>query len=112
MPQVKLLVMVLSIFFGALFSMMAQQDQSQKQNQPGEPPIIELEAQILDTRLELPQVQILDKRKRSEFDEVKVEKSFRAELSRDAEEIKLTPNTSGEVRPIEDINVLLNKKRF
>lgn len=89
----------------------AQEGQGAQQGQSSDG-VIELEALILDARVELPQVQILDKRKKSDFDEVKVEKSFRSELSGKNEELKFTPNTSGKIQPIKNIDVLLNKKRF
>lgn len=74
--------------------------------------VIQIEAQRIDTRVELPQVQILDKRKKSDFDEVKVEKSFRSELSGKNEELQFTPNTSGRIKPIANVEALLKKKRF
>ncbi|MCB0259142.1 MAG: hypothetical protein KDH97_01085 [Calditrichaeota bacterium] len=92
-------------------SVLAQDPQPRPQQQ-GEPEVIDIEAQFLDTRVELPQVQILDKRKQAKFDEVKVEKSFSSELSGKNEELKFVPNTSGKIKPIKNIDVLLNKKRF
>lgn len=97
----------------ALAQQPAQQGQGAQQRQgQSSDGVIELEALILDARVELPQVQILDKRKKSDFDEVKVEKSFKSELSGKTEELKFTPNTSGKIQPIKNIDVLLNKKRF
>lgn len=97
--------LMVSVSITALAQQPAQQGQSSDK-------VIEIEAQILDARVELPQVQILDKRKKSDFDEVKVEKSFKSELSGKTEELKFTPNTSGKIQPIKNIDVLLNKKRF
>ena len=74
--------------------------------------VIQIEAQRIDTRVELPQVQILDKRKKSDFDEVKVEKSFRSELTEKNEELQFIPNTSGRIEPVSDIEALLKKRRF
>ena len=91
---------------------LAQGDPQPRPQQQGEPEVIDIEAQFLDTRVELPQVQILDKRKQAKFDEVKVEKSFSSELSGKNEELKFVPNTSGKIKPIKNIDVLLNKKRF
>jgi TolA-binding protein len=99
--------LMLSAGMTALAQQPAQQGQEQNNDK-----VIEIEAQILDARVELPQVQILDKRKKSNFDEVKVEKSFKSELSGKTEELKFTPNTSGKIKPIKNIDVLLNKKRF
>lgn len=86
-----------------------QQPQQPQQQQGG---VIEIEAQVLDARVELPQVQILDRRKQADFDEVKVEKSFSSELSGKTEELRFTPNTSGRIKPIENIEVYLKKRRF
>ncbi len=100
---------------GVLFAQEPQEPQEEPQqrrraNNPQQ--VIQLEAQIVDTRVELPQVQILDKRKKIDFDEVKVEKSFSSELSSKSEELKFTPNTSGKINSIDDIQILINKKRF
>lgn len=88
------------------------QQQGQNQNNAQGNEVIQIEAQILDSRAELPQVQILDKRKVSDFDEVKVEKSFRSELSGETEELDFKPVTSGKIKPIRNIKELVNKKRF
>ncbi len=93
-------------------SMVFAQQQGQGQNNAQTDEVIQIEAQILDSRAELPQVQILDKRKVSDFDEVKVEKSFRSELSGETEELDFKPVTSGKIKPIKNIKELVNKKRF
>jgi len=103
----KIFCLFFWLMLGAGMTAFAQAQQGQ-----GNDKVIEIEAQILDARVELPQVQILDKRKKSNFDEVKVEKSFKSELSGKTEELKFTPNTSGKIKPIKNIDVLLNKKRF
>lgn len=96
----------------SLFAQEPQEPEDPPQRATNPQQVIQLEAQIVDTRVELPQVQILDKRKKTDFDEVKVEKSFTSELSSKSEELKFTPNTSGKIKSIKDIQSLLNKKRF
>lgn len=66
----------------------------------------------IDARVELPQVQILDKRLQPDFEDIEAEKSFQAELGGASEQLKFTAITGGKVRPIKDIETLLNKKRF
>lgn len=95
------------IIFGAISMPAIAQDQGQQQGG-----VIQIEAQVLDSRLELPQVQILDKRKKAEFDEVKVKKDFKSELSGKNEELKFKPVTSGRIKPVKNIQALLAKKRF
>lgn len=109
MANFKILCLLIWLALGVSMAALAQAPA-----QPGKSgaQVIEIEAQILDARVELPQVQILDKRKKSNFDEVKVEKSFKSELSGQTEELKFTPNTSGKIRAIKNVDVLLNKKRF
>ena len=103
------------IWFILLFIIMgsnvlfAQQRRSPQNQQPE---VIEIEARIIDARAELPQVQILDKRKQVEFDEVKVEKSFKSELSGKTEEVKFVARQRRTVKMIKDMDALLNKKRF
>ncbi len=113
MIQVRYLSFMVFILC-ALSSVSLAQDQGQsgQQQQASSGDVIQIEAQILDARVELPQVQILDKRKKVQFEEVKVEKSFRSELSARTEELKFTPNTSGKIKRIKDIEALLNKNRF
>ncbi len=99
-------ILLISVFSIAVYS----QEQEQKQGNKGG--VIEIEAQRLDVRMELPQVQILDKRKSSQFNEVKVEKSFQSELSGKTEELKFKPNTTKKVSQIKNIEELLKKRRF
>ncbi len=66
----------------------------------------------LDVRIELPQVQILDKRLAPKFEEVKAEKRFDTEINSKSEYLKFEPITSMKVKPIKNIEALLNKKRF
>jgi len=100
-----LAILLISVSSIAVFS----QEQEKKQGDQG---VIEIEAQRLDVRMELPQVQILDKRKSSQFKEVKVEKSFQSELSGKTEELKFKPNTTKKVSQIKNIDALLKKRRF
>ena len=109
MANSRLLLLCLFLLVGSSLSSLFAQEQEREVN---EDQVIQIEAQILDTRAELPQVQILDKRKVSEFDEVKVEKSFKSELSGKSEEIEFKPITSGKIKPIRNMEELLNKKRF
>lgn len=120
--RLNLFVVLLTLLFGGASFLCAQQPQGQQpqQGQPRQqtpqPPqagqVIELEAQVIDARVELPQVQILDRRKKSDFEEVTVDKSFATELSGKTEELKFTPLTSGKIKPIKNIDLLLNKSRF
>ncbi|RMF61055.1 MAG: hypothetical protein D6748_02590, partial [Calditrichaeota bacterium] len=80
--------------------------------QQGEPEVIEIEARIIDARAELPQVQILDRRKQVEFDEVKVEKSFKTELTGETEKVEIVLTESKRIKPIKNLDALLKKKRF
>ncbi len=107
----KLSALFLAIIF-VIASSIAVYSQEQNQRQADDKGVIEIEAQRLDVRMELPQVQILDKRKSSQFNEVKVEKSFQSELSGKTEELKFKPNTTQKVPHIQDIAVLLKKRRF
>lgn len=63
-------------------------------------------------RVELPQVKVIDRRISPEFKDLTAEKSFSNELSPQVEQIRYEPITSGRVKPIENIESLLNKKRF
>lgn len=66
----------------------------------------------ISARMELPQVKIFDKRIPPKFKEVNAEKSFANELSINAEKIQFEPRFAGRVKPITNIEELLNKKRF
>ncbi len=110
MASERFLWLCLVFLIGSSISLFAQEQEQERV--VNEDQVIQIEAQILDTRAELPQVQILDKRKVSEFDEVKVEKSFKSELSGKSEEIEFKPITSGKIKPIRNMEELLNKKRF
>lgn len=84
-----------------------QQSAPQKQDQ-----VLDLGEIKIDARVELPQVQILNKRLQPDFQDIQAEKSYQAELSGATEQMKFTAITSGKVRQIKDIQALLNKKRF
>ncbi len=101
-----LLGMSTFLFAGFLYA----QQQPVPRNQ--QPEVIDIEARVINARAELPQVQILDKRKQVEFDEVKVEKKFTSELSGKTEKVKFVSPKKDEISPIKNIDVLLNKKRF
>lgn len=122
--KIQLFTALLTLLFAGISFLGAQQPQGRQQPQQegqrrqqtqqasaGEQ-VIQIEAQVIDTRAELPQVQILDKRKKSDFQEVTVDKSFETELSGKTEELKFTPLTSGKIKPIKNIDLLLNKNRF
>lgn len=88
------------------------QDTPQQRAVPQQDQIIDLGEIKIDARVELPQVQILDKRIEPNFEDVRAEKSFQDELHNPSEEIKFNAITSGKVQPISDISALLQKKRF
>ena len=87
-----------------------------RQNPPQQPPargkVIELGKIKINARIELPQVQIIDKRVSPKFQEVKAEKDFSVELAGGLEGFKFKAITSGKVEPIKNIKELLNRKRF
>ncbi len=94
-------------------ALMAQQNSPPQQRAAEGPPgVIQLGPVQIEARIELPQVQILDKRIEPEFEEVQAEKSFALELRSETEAVRFLPVTSGKVKPIKNINALLNKKRF
>ena len=66
----------------------------------------------LDVRVELPQVQIMDRRIPPDFEDVKAEKRFENEIVDHREYVKFKPITSMKVKPIKNVQALLNKKRF
>ncbi len=108
MTRATMRLFLMCILAGFTLPVLAQEQGAQQ----GKGGVIEIEAQVVNTRLELPQVQIYDKRKKVKFDEVKVEKDFKSELSGKNEELKFTPITSGKIKPIKNIQALLAKKRF
>lgn len=109
MKKHYLLGMIL-MWMGVATAIQAQQQPPPQQQ--GDSGVIQIEEQRLDTRLELPQIQILDKRKQIRFEEVKVEKSFQTEISGKNEKLQFKPNSSGKVRTIKNIPALVNKPRF
>ncbi len=101
----KLIGLWVVIFMGIFTSLWGQQG-----NQTGN--VVNIGPIKLDVRIELPQVHILDKRIAPEFEDVKAEKRFDAEINSKAEYIKFEPITSMKVKPIKNVEALLNKKRF
>ena len=102
-----LLLLVLFCSLNLLAQDTPQQDTGQQRDQ-----VLDLGEIKIDARVELPQVQILNKRLQPDFEDIQAEKSFRSELSGTSEQLKFTAITSGKVRQIKDISALLNKKRF
>jgi len=100
-------IVILLICWSVLFS---QQQPSQQ------PTVIDLtqlgKTYTISARMELPQVRMFDKRLNPDFKQLSAEKSFANDLSPQAEEIKYEPITSGKVKPIDNIEDLLKKKRF
>jgi hypothetical protein len=100
-------IIILLVFYGVLFS---QQPSSEQ------PTVIDLtqlgKTYTISARMELPQVRMFDKRLNPDFKQLSAEKSFANDLSPQAEEIKYEPITSGKVKPIDNIEDLLKKKRF
>ncbi len=87
------------------------------QQQPtAQPTVIDLtelgKTYTISARMELPQVRMFDKRLNPDFKQLSAEKSFAAELSPQAEETKYEPISSGRVKPIENVDDLIKKKRF
>src|SRR4030042_3560180 len=100
-------IIILLVFLGVMYS----------QQQPTEQPtVIDLtqlgKTYTISARMELPQVRMFDKRLNPDFKQLSAEKSFASELSPQSEEIKYEPITSGKVKPIDNIEDLLKKKRF
>jgi hypothetical protein len=100
----------LFILFCSL-NILAQDTTGQRTAEPQDR-IIDLGEIQIDARVELPQVQILDKRIEPNFEDVRAEKSFQSELTGTPEFLKFNAITSGKVKPIPDIRALLDKKRF
>jgi hypothetical protein len=109
MKQIIFLILVLSI--GLAFAQEPANAQGQNQQQPA---VIDLteRAITISARMELPQVKMFSRRLKPDFKEITMEKSFVKELSTQAEEIQFHPITSGKIRPIKNMEALLNKKRF
>lgn len=103
-------IILLSILFCS-FSLLAQDTTVQQPAQPQDR-IIDLGEIKIDARVELPQVQILNKRIEPNFEDVRAQKSFQSELTGTSEYLKFNAITSGKVKPIPDVKALLSKKRF
>lgn len=101
------------LFFMLTITILLNNIYSQNTAQQGQPGVVEIERAIkIEARIELPQVQIIDKRITPEFEEIRVEKNFNLELSGKMESISFEPVTSGRVLPITNMDKLLSKKRF
>ena len=107
----KFISLSLLLIFSCSFNLLAQDSNQQSTAQQGDQ-VLDLGEIQIDARVELPQVQILNKRLQPTFEDIKAEKSFQAELSGSSEQLKFTAVTSGKVRQIKNIDALLNKKRF
>jgi hypothetical protein len=109
------LITTILLFTLFCFVNLFAQDTSQPQQQPGQTQqdqVLDLGEIKIDARVELPQVQILDQRVQPDFEDVRAEKSFQAELAGSSEQLQFTAITSGKVTKIKDIKALLDKKRF
>ncbi len=96
---------ILGIIFPTILS-------AQQGNQQGGGNVVNLGEIKLNIRAELPNVQIVDKRVSPDFENVKAEKQFDSEINGKNEYLKFEPLTSMKVRPIKNVQALLNKKRF
>ena len=111
MMSSKIVSLLLLLIFVCSLNLRAQDTPQQGAGQQRDQ-VLDLGEIKIDARVELPQVQILNKRLQPDFEDIKAEKSFQSELSGASEQLKFTAITSGKVRQIKDINSLLNKKRF
>ena len=102
----------LFLFLISSLSLFAQDPQQQQGTSQQQDQVLDLGEIKIDARVELPQVQILDKRLEPDFEDIKTDKSFQSELSSASEQLKFTAITSGKVKSIKNINELLSKKRF
>ncbi|MCD6375920.1 MAG: hypothetical protein J7L94_10360 [Caldisericaceae bacterium] len=91
------------------FSLYAQQ---QPQQQPAnQPQVIDLGATEIKVKIETPQVQLITKRIKPEFDDIKLDRSFKKELIGEDEKINLkAPQESAEYLRI-DIEKLMKTLR-
>jgi hypothetical protein len=91
-----------------------QQAQSQQQvtgEQGGQVLDLTLEAIRIEKRIEMPRVRIFDKRIPPKFDEISMERSFLNELIGKNEEIRVLVSKKMKVKPIENAQKILQKKR-
>ncbi len=105
----KTLMMVALFLMGGVMSSVWAQDTPQQNQQ--QPEIIDLGATEVKIKVETPQVQLYTKRIKPEFDEIKLDRSFRKELLGEDEKINLKqrPESSEYVRI--DIENLLKSLR-
>ncbi len=105
-----------SLVFCILFFVLFQWGFAQQPAGQQEPTVIDLtklgKTYTISARMELPQVRMFDKRLTPDFKQLSAEKSFANELSPQAEEIRYEPITSGKVKPVDNVESLLKKKRF
>lgn len=108
--------MKVSLILILLVIVAVQLSSAQEQTPPAEANVIDLtklgKTYTISARMELPQVRMFDKRLTPDFKQLSAEKSFATELSPQAEEITFEPITSGKVKPVENMEILLKKKRF
>lgn len=106
---------VIAIIFIIFFISQIGFTQQQQTNQT-QPTVIDLtelgKTYTISARMELPQVRMFDRRLTPDFKQVSAEKSFKSELSPEIEVIKYEPITSGKVKQIDNIDELLERKRF
>lgn len=110
MKKRQTLVNVCFLLLVAVILGWSQQNPPQQSAARGK--VIELGKIKIDARIELPQVQIIDKRMPPKFKEVKAEKDFGVELAGGLEGFRFKAITSGKVEQIKNIKELLNRKRF
>ena len=112
--KIIFILFLVSVFLP--FSLFSQEGSDQPAATPDQPTVIDLtqmgKTYTFSARMELPQVRMFDKRINPDFKQLSAEKSFANELSPQAEGIKYEPITSGKVKPIDNMESLLKKKRF
>lgn len=112
----KIVSLILMMCVVLTYSVYSQEEANPAQTGQDQPTVIDLtqmgKTYTFSARMELPQVRMFDKRINPDFKQLSAEKSFSVELSPQAEEIRYEPITSGKVKPIENIESLLKKKRF
>ena len=100
-------------FFQTGFTQEQTNQQTPNQNQPEVIDLTQLgKTYTISARMELPQVRMFEKRLNPDFKKLSAEKSYTQELSPESEEIQYEPITSGKVKSIDNLDALLNKKRF
>ncbi len=82
---------LLILFLGFGYSLFAQ-GQPQPNNASNQPQVIDLGTTEIKVKIETPQVQLFTKRIKPEFDDIKMERSFKKELLGEDEKINLKTN--------------------